>query len=36
VRSKGIHFVTRDLTRGAALAMPIGDEHLFVLPLAWA
>jgi glycerol-3-phosphate dehydrogenase len=32
VRSKGIHIVTRNLTRGAALAMPIGDEHLFVTP----
>jgi glycerol-3-phosphate dehydrogenase len=32
VRSKGIHIVTRNLTRGAALAMPIGDEHLFITP----
>ena len=32
VRSKGIHFITRDVTRGTALAIPIGDEHLFVLP----
>lgn len=32
VRSKGIHIVTRNLTRGAALAAPIDDEHLFVLP----
>lgn len=32
VRSKGIHFLTRDVTRGTALTIPIGDEHLFVLP----
>jgi len=32
VRSKGIHFVTRDITRGTALAMPLDGEHLFVLP----
>lgn len=32
VRSKGIHIVTRNLTRGVALAMPINDEHLFVTP----
>jgi len=32
VRSKGIHIVTRNLTRGAALAMPIDDEHLFITP----
>jgi glycerol-3-phosphate dehydrogenase len=32
VRSKGIHFITEDVTRGTALAIPIGDEHLFVLP----
>lgn len=32
VRSKGIHIVTRNLTRGVALAAPIDDEHLFVLP----
>ncbi|MDC0148364.1 glycerol-3-phosphate dehydrogenase/oxidase [Alphaproteobacteria bacterium] len=32
VRSKGIHFLTRDVTHGTALAIPIGDEHLFVLP----
>jgi len=32
VRSKGIHIVTRNLTRGVALAMPIGDEHLFITP----
>ena len=32
LRSKGIHIVTRNLTRGAALAMPIDDEHLFVTP----
>lgn len=32
VRSKGIHIVTRNLTRGVALAAPVDDEHLFVLP----
>jgi glycerol-3-phosphate dehydrogenase len=32
VRSKGIHIVTRNLTRGAALAAPIDGEHIFVLP----
>ncbi len=32
VRSKGIHLVTRALTHGASLAMPIAGEHLFVLP----
>lgn len=32
VRSKGIHFITEDVTRGTALAIPIGDEHLFILP----
>lgn len=32
VRSKGIHIVTRNLTRGAALAAPVDGEHLFVLP----
>ncbi len=32
VRSKGIHFLTRDITRGTALAMPVDGEHLFVLP----
>ena len=32
VRSKGIHIVTRNLTRGAALAAPVDEEHLFVLP----
>ena len=32
VRSKGIHIVTRNLTRGVALATPIDDEHLFVTP----
>ena len=32
VRSKGIHIVTRNLTRGAALAAPVNGEHLFVLP----
>ncbi len=32
VRSKGIHFLTRDVTRGTALAIPIGDEHLFIIP----
>ena len=32
VRSKGIHLVTRDLTRGVALAVPLADEHLFVTP----
>ena len=32
MRSKGIHFLTRDVTRGTALTVPIGDEHLFVLP----
>jgi glycerol-3-phosphate dehydrogenase len=32
IRSKGIHIVTRNLTRGVALAAPIEDEHLFVLP----
>lgn len=32
VRSKGIHIVTRNLTRGVALAAPIDGEHLFVLP----
>ena len=31
-RSKGIHIVTRNLTRGVALAMPIGEEHLFITP----
>jgi len=32
IRSKGIHIVTRNLTRGAALAMPIDDEHIFITP----
>ena len=32
MRSKGIHFITRDVTNGAAMAIPLGDEHLFVLP----
>ena len=32
VRSKGIHIVTRNLTRGAALAMPLDDEHVFITP----
>ena len=32
VRSKGIHIVTRNLTRGAALAMPIDDTHIFITP----
>ena len=32
MRSKGIHFVTRDITNGAAMAIPLEDEHLFVLP----
>ena len=32
VRSKGIHIVTRNLTRGAALAMPLDDEHIFITP----
>ena len=32
LRSKGIHIITRNLTRGTALAVPVGDEHLFVLP----
>lgn len=32
VRSKGIHLLTRSLTRGAALAVPLEDEHLFVTP----
>lgn len=32
LRSKGIHIVTRNLTRGAALATPIDDEHLFITP----
>jgi len=32
VRSKGIHLVTRALTRGTALTVPVGDEHLFILP----
>ena len=32
VRSKGIHVVTRNLTRGAALAMPLDDEHVFITP----
>ena len=32
VRSKGIHIVTRNLTRGVALAMPIDGEHLFITP----
>jgi glycerol-3-phosphate dehydrogenase len=32
VRSKGAHIVTRNLTHGAALAMPIDDEHLFITP----
>ena len=31
-RSKGIHFLTQNVTRGAALATPVGDEHLFVVP----
>lgn len=32
MRSKGIHFVTRDITNGTAMAIPLEDEHLFVLP----
>ena len=32
IRSKGIHIITRNLTRGAALAMPLDDEHLFITP----
>ena len=32
VRSKGIHIVTRNLTRGVALAMPIDGAHLFITP----
>lgn len=32
VRSKGVHLITRSLTRGAALAIPLEDEHLFVTP----
>lgn len=32
IRSKGIHIVTRNLTRGVALAAPVEGEHLFVLP----
>ena len=32
VRSKGIHFLTENITRGAALATPVDDEHLFVVP----
>jgi glycerol-3-phosphate dehydrogenase len=32
VRSKGIHLVTRSLTRGTALTVPVEAEHLFILP----
>jgi glycerol-3-phosphate dehydrogenase len=32
MRSKGIHFITRDITNGVAMAIPLEDEHLFVLP----
>ena len=31
-RSKGIHFVTHDVTNGTAMAFPLENEHLFVLP----
>jgi glycerol-3-phosphate dehydrogenase len=32
IRSKGIHLVTRSLTRGIALTVPVADEHVFILP----
>ena len=32
IRSKGIHLLTRTLTRGAALAVPLDDEHIFITP----
>lgn len=32
IRSKGIHLITRPLTRTHALTLPVGDGHLFIIP----
>ncbi len=32
IRSKGIHVITQSLTQSHALALQVGDRHLFVVP----